>query len=190
MKTWTTSLKTIGMNIIYPRISAFLYLLIFIFIAGCAANPQQDKIDKPQISEQPIESSLLSPPDSEPQLMDQLEIRSNVFDVVFQDFSIEDNTSDLEASLGLKSGVFIPQIVMYNIKNTEITDRDKFALYLNATRTCRKFEEKYARSLINPGGSGYSINTLRAFYGIDGYLSDDRKKYIFTCNVSYSLKPL
>ncbi len=122
----------------------------------------------------------------EAEVLDQVGIDSEVYNIVLGDVENVDITSEAEANLGHMRGNLVAQMSAYSTKNNVISEWYANLIYLFSRSTCRAFGDD-SRNIINPEGSGYTFKRIRGS-SQKGYLSDDKKNYHFVCKVSYHLK--
>jgi len=121
------------------------------------------------------------------QLIDQIAIGPDLYDVILDEVENVDTTTKLQASVNRKGGNLVAQMSIYNTKKSDITPAEEFKLYIISVRICDEYGEN-STSLMNPKGSGYLIDELPLATAGEGTLSEDQKYYHFTCEVLYYLK--
>ncbi len=126
-----------------------------------------------------------------PEIIDQIELVDQVYNVVVDDIINVDETSGFEVKAGKKSGYLDIRLSVYKENNTEFTRRQGSGIFLSTFKVCDEIA-KNPKSHAYFLEQGYELDFKDDMIGesIDGVLSADKKTYSCGCEVPYLINKL
>jgi len=123
---------------------------------------------------------------SESEVIDQLQLGEELYDVVLDSVTNVDETTGQAAGVGRKTGYLDVRMSVSSIKNNVLDFNLESIIFFQTYRLCSEFLSD-SESFLNTLEPGYSIHMIHG-NPHKGTLSDDGVTYTYMCKITYTLK--